>query len=450
MKKLNLISLMLFSALTLIAQREESKVRINPPNWAKNATIYEVNVRQFTPEGTFKALEAHLPRLKKMGVDILWLMPINPIGKLNRKGSLGSYYAVQDYTELNPEFGTKDDFKSFVFNAHEQGLKVIVDWVANHTSPDSKWINEGHKDYYTLDSIGNVQPTLGTDWWDVADLNYDSDEMRFEMIEAMKYWVQVFNIDGYRCDVADWVPLDFWNKVRIELDAIKPVFMLAEAENPAHHYEAFDMSYGWTFHHLLNDIAKGKGNLDSLRAYITKENAKFPSAAFRMQFTSNHDENSWNGSEKERMGEARFALAVLAATFEGMPLVYNGQEAGLEKRLRFFDKDTINWSNLELSRFYEKLLKLHQSNEALWAGDFGAKVKILSPEKEKNVLVFTREKNGKKVLVVINMSRTKQKINATERGIYGNYTDLFSGKAIALTANLKLELAPWEYKVYYK
>ena len=183
---------------------------------------------------------------------------------------------------------------------------------------------------------------------------------------------------------------------------------------------------------------------------VTKENAKFPSAAFRMQFTSNHDENSWNGSEKERMGEARFALAVLAATFEGMPLVYNGQEAGLEKRLRFFDKDTINWSNLELSRFYEKLLTLHQSNEALWAGDFGAKVKILSPEKEKNVLVFTREKNGKKVLVVINMSRTKQKINATERGIYGNYTDLFSGKAITLTANLKLELAPWEYKVYYK
>ena len=449
MKKFNLLFIALFSAIICFAQNDE-KVRIVTPNWAKNATIYEVNVRQFTPEGTFKALEAHLPRLKKMGVDILWLMPINPIGKLNRKGSLGSYYAVQDYTELNPEFGTKDDFKSFVFNAHEQGLKVIVDWVANHTSPDSKWINEGHKDYYTLDSIGNVQPTLGTDWWDVADLNYDSEEMRYEMIEAMKYWVQVFNIDGYRCDVADWVPLDFWNKVRIELDAIKPVFMLAEAENPAHHYEAFDMSYGWTFHHLLNDIAKGKGNLDSLRAYITKENAKFPSAAFRMQFTSNHDENSWNGSEKERMGEARFALAVLAATFEGMPLVYNGQEAGLEKRLRFFDKDTINWSNLEWSRFYEKLLKLHQSNEALWAGDFGAKVKILSPEKEKNVLVFTREKNGKKVLVVINMSRTKQKINATERGIYGNYTDLFSGKAIALTANLKLELAPWEYKVYYK
>ena len=450
MKKLNLIGLMLFSALTLIAQREESKVRVSTPSWAKNATIYEVNVRQFTPEGTFKAFEAHLPRLKAMGVDILWLMPINPIGKLNRKGSLGSYYAVQNYTELNPEFGTIDDFKSFVDVAHQQGLKVIVDWVANHTSPDSKWINDGHKDYYTLDSLGNVQPTLGTDWWDVADLNYDSDEMRFEMLEAMKYWVQILNIDGYRCDVADWVPLEFWNKVRIELDKIKPVFMLAEAENPMHHYEAFDMSYGWTFHHLLNDIAKGKGNLDSLRAYISKENAKFPSAAFRMQFTSNHDENSWNGSEKERMGEARFAMAVLAATFEGMPLVYNGQEAGLEKRLRFFDKDTINWSNLELAKFYEKLLKLHQTNEALWAGDFGAKVKILSPEKEKNVLVFSREKNGKKVLVVINMSNSKRKLDLTSRDISGKYTELFTSKSTELKANLKLELAPWEYKVYSK
>lgn len=448
MKKIKLV-LILLLAFNSVAQTQR-KVRISTPDWAKNATIYEVNVRQFTPEGTFNALQKHLPRLKEMGVDILWLMPINPIGKLNRKGSLGSYYAVQDYMELNPEFGTKQDFKSFVYNAHKQGLKVIVDWVANHTSPDSKWINEGHKEYYTLDSLGNVQPTLGTDWWDVADLSYDNEDLRNEMIKAMKYWVETFRIDGYRCDVADWVPIDFWEKVRSELDAIQPVFMLAEAENPQHHYEAFDMSYGWEFHHILNKIAKGTNNVDSLKAYLSRENNKFPSEAFRMNFTSNHDENSWNGSEKERMGDARFAMAVLASTFQGMPLVYNGQEAGLEKRLRFFDKDTIDWSNLELSKFYEKLLKLHQNNSALWAGKFGGKVQILSPETEKNVLIFSRVNGDNKVLVVINMSKKSQKINLTDKLFSGKYTELFTDKQSDIKSKLKLELAPWEYKVYFK
>jgi glycosidase len=449
MKKFNLLFIALFSAIICFAQNDE-KVRIVTPNWAKNATIYEVNVRQFTPEGTFKALEAHLPRLKNMGVDILWLMPINPIGKLNRKGSLGSYYAVQNYTELNPEYGTTEDFRRFVLKAHELGLKVIIDWVANHTSPDSKWIKEGHKDYYTLDSLGNVQPTIGTDWWDVADLNYENEEMKTEMVEAMKYWVESFDIDGYRCDVADWVPLDFWVRVRRVLDPIKPVFMLAEAENPKHHYVAFDMSYGWEFHHILNKIAKGTNNVDSLKAYLTRERLKFPSAAFRMNFTSNHDENSWNGSEKERMGDARFALAVLAATFQGMPLVYNGQEASLEKRLRFFDKDTIDWSNMNLVEFYDKLLKLHQSNKALWAGDYGGRIEILSPETEKNVLVFSREKDGNKVLVVINMSNKQQKTVLSNNLIAGKYTDLFAGKTAKLKAKVGLNLAPWEYKVYYK
>lgn len=449
MKKINLLLVVIFSAIMSFAQNDE-KVRIVTPNWAKNATIYEVNVRQFTPEGTFRALQAHLPRLKAMGVDILWLMPINPIGKLNRKGSLGSYYAVQDYTEINPEYGTKEDFKRFVAVAHNNGLKVIVDWVANHTSPDSKWIKEGKKDYYTLDSLGNVQPTIGTDWWDVADLNYDNEAMKTEMVDAMKYWVESFDIDGYRCDVADWVPLDFWIRVRRVLDPIKPVFMLAEAENPKHHYGAFDMSYGWEFHHILNKIAKGTNNVDSLKAYLSRERTKFPSAAFRMNFTSNHDENSWNGSEKERMGDARFAMAVLAATFEGMPLVYNGQEASLEKRLRFFDKDTIDWSNMNLVDFYDKLLKLHQTNKALWAGDFGGKIEIISPATEKNVLVFTREKDGNKVLVVINMSNKQQKSVLSNNLIAGKYKDLFAGKSAKLKAKLALNLAPWEYKVYYK
>ena len=218
------------------------QAQLKTPEWVSNATIYEVNVRQFTPEGTFAAFEKELPRLKAMGVDILWLMPIHPIGELNRKGSLGSYYAVRDYRGINPEFGTHEDFSRLVAAAHQLGMKIIIDWVANHTSPDHLWIEEGRLDWYTLDSMGKVQPTIGTDWWDVADLNYDNEELRSEMIECMSYWVRDFNIDGYRCDVAGWVPMDFWTRARASLDQIKPVFMLAEAEGNEL-YSAFEMTY---------------------------------------------------------------------------------------------------------------------------------------------------------------------------------------------------------------
>jgi len=310
------------------------------PEWAKNATIYEVNIRQFTPEGTFKAFETHLPRLKKMGVDILWLMPIHPIGVENRKGSLGSYYAISDYKAVNPEFGTLNDFKQLVKSAQALDMKIIIDWVANHSSPDNVWVKQGHKDWYTLDSLGRLQPTIGTDWWDVADLNYDNKEMRKEMISSMKYWLTEANIDGFRCDVASWVPIDFWVDARKELDATKKVFMLAEAEEVEMH-KAFDMTYGWNLHHIMNDVAKGKKDVTAFYNYA-KDN-KHPKSAYRMNFTSNHDENSWNGTEMERMGESRFAFAVFAATFEGMPLVYNGQETSLDRTLKFFEKDSIDW-----------------------------------------------------------------------------------------------------------
>lgn len=227
------------------------------PEWSKNATIYEVNIRQFTPEGTFKAFGKHLPRLKEMGVDIIWLMPIHPIGEKNRKGSLGSYYAVRNYEEVNAEFGNLGDFQQLVKDAHALGMKLIIDWVANHTSPDNIWVDQGHKDWYTLDSTGNLQPTIGTDWWDVADLNYDNRDMRKAMINSMKFWLTNADIDGFRCDVAGWVPMDFWIEARKELDAVKPIFFLAESEGADQH-QAFDMTYGWELHHVMNDIAKGK------------------------------------------------------------------------------------------------------------------------------------------------------------------------------------------------
>ncbi|NCA21429.1 MAG: hypothetical protein EBS86_09880 [Crocinitomicaceae bacterium] len=272
--------------LTLIAVLFTSVASVNAqytaPEWSKNATIYEVNVRQFTPEGTFQAFEKHIPRLKKMGVDILWFMPINPIGVKNRKGSLGSYYAVKDYKAVNPEFGNLDDFRHLVQTAHANGMKVIIDWVANHTSPDNVWVDQGHKDWYTLDSTGNLQPTIGTDWWDVADLNYDNKEMRKEMISSMNYWLTAADIDGFRCDVASWVPTDFWVDARKQLDATKKVFMLAEAEEIEMH-KAFDMTYGWNLHHIMNEIAQGKKDVQEVYKYV-KEN-KHPITAYRMNFT---------------------------------------------------------------------------------------------------------------------------------------------------------------------
>lgn len=418
--------------------------QLKTPEWVQNATIYEVNVRQFTPEGTFSAFEKHLPRLKNMGVDIIWLMPIHPIGELNRKGSLGSYYAVRDYRGINPEFGSHDDFAHLVDAAHQLGMKVIIDWVANHTSPDAVWIEEGKLDWYTLDSMGKVQPTLGTDWWDVADLNYDNADLRNEMIACMEYWVRDFDIDGYRCDVAGWVPMDFWNAARASLDQIKPVFMLAEAEGKELH-SAFEMTYGWEFHHIMNEIAKGEKNAADVIAFYEK--TKLPTGAFHMNFTSNHDENSWNGTEMERMGEARFALAVLAATIEGMPLVYNGQETSLDRRLKFFDKDSINWDKMDLVDFYSRLLHLHQSNEALHVGLEQTEPRFLSTKDQKEVLVFERKAGENRVLVLLNLSNSTQKVKVTDV-MQGTFKNLFEEEKVVLKTNQSIMLKPWGYIVY--
>ncbi|MCF8203048.1 MAG: alpha-glucosidase C-terminal domain-containing protein [Crocinitomicaceae bacterium] len=439
MKKITLSILFGFFSLIAFAQ-------LKTPEWVPNATIYEVNIRQFTPEGTFGAFEKHLPRLKSMGVDILWLMPIHPIGELNRKGSLGSYYAVRDYRGINPEFGTHEDFAHLVDAAHNLGMKVIIDWVANHTSPDALWIEEGKLDWYTLDSLGKVQPTIGTDWWDVADLNYDNPAMRKEMIACMEYWVRDFNIDGYRCDVAGWVPMDFWNTARAALDQIKPVFMLAEAEGKEL-YSAFEMTYGWEFHHILNDVAKGKKNAADVQAYF--ERMQLPTGAFHMNFTSNHDENSWNGTEMERMGDARFAMAVMAATIQGMPLVYNGQETSLDRRLKFFDKDSINWDKMDLVDFYTRLLHLHQTNPALFVGAKQTAPKFLSTKEQKDLLIYTREQGDSKVLVVINLSEQAKKVTLSAAAA-GTYTNLFTNKKEILKGKQVLTLAPWGYAVYVR
>ena len=333
------------------------------PAWSRNAVIYEVNVRQYTPEGTLVALERHLPRLKELGVDILWLMPVQPIGKKNRKGVLGSYYSIADYTAVNPEFGTAADFKSLVNSAHRQGMKVILDWVPNHSAFDHPWITQ-HKDYYVTRSDGtivNARDNEGhdTDWTDVAELNYDNPALRRAMLADMRWWLDNTGIDGFRCDVAGGVPADFWTDARRALSQVRPdLFMLAEAEDPRMH-PAFDMTYGWELHHLLNDIAQGKKNTAALADYFSKDERTYGRNAYRMYFTSNHDENSWNGTEFERMSANHLPAFVLAATAQSsMPLLYTGQEVSMKKRLRFFEKDTVDWNGPSLASFYRAMFEL--------------------------------------------------------------------------------------------
>ena len=429
----------------IYAQKETTVVH---PEWSINSSIYEVNVRQYTPEGTFKAFQRHLPELKKMGIGIVWIMPINPIGEKNRKGTLGSYYSIKDYKTINPEFGTLEDFKDLVNAIHKQGMHVIIDWVANHSSWDNI-LTKTHPDFYKKDSLGNFVAPV-PDWSDVIAFNYNNPKLWIYMENAMEYWIKECNIDGFRCDVAGMVPTPFWNFVRKELEKIKPVFMLAEAESPDLHKHAFDMTYAWEFHHIFKKIYKGKMNVDSLDAYYKRENDNYNPDAYRMFFTTNHDENSWNGTVYERFGDAVKTFAVLCGVVKGMPLIYSGQEAGLNKALRFFDKDTIEWKKSSLRDLYTKLVELKLSNKALRNGLSGGDIERIETNKDDKIFSFLREKENNKVFAVFNLSPEDQKIEISNDIISGGYKDFLDDKEILLTSEYSIELPAWGYKVYTK
>lgn len=416
------------------------------PDWAKNSTIYEVNIRQFSKEGTFKSFQQHLPRLKELGVDILWLMPINPIGKLNRKGTLGSYYSVKDYVDINPEFGTKEDFKTLVDEIHNHGMHVIIDWVANHTAWDNKWVKT-NPEFYTKDSSGNFVPPV-PDWSDVIDLNYDNKELWKEMISALKYWVSEFDIDGYRCDVAGMVPIEFWNEVRTELDKIKPVFMLAEWDTPEMHKFAFDMTYDWDLHKIFNGVyAKERSSSDIIK-HILNDQKKYPDYAYRMQFTSNHDENSWNGTEYERLGKAAEVFAVLTYVIPGMPLIYNGQEIGFNKRLEFFEKDSIIWKENKFEKLYKNLNELKEKNKALWAGIESGSIDFINNNND--ILIIRRSKENKEVIGFFNLTEKETEANTRLEKASGVYISFNNDQQIELNGNFQLKLKPWSYIIFYK
>ena len=422
------------------------------PAWTRSATIYEVNVRQFTPEGTLRALEPHLPRLKATGVDILWVMPVQPIGHKNRKGSLGSPYAVANYTAVNPAYGTEADFRHFVDAAHGLGMHVVLDWVANHTAHDHEWIT-AHPDWYVHradGTISNARDNEGreTDWTDVAELDYDKPAMRQAMIDAMRWWTDHMAVDGFRCDVAGGVPMDFWMQARTALKAAHPdLFLLAEAEEPRMHL-AFDATYGWELHHLLNEISQGKKGTGELDAYFARQDSAYGPGPFRMYFTSNHDENSWNGTEFERMGANHLSSFVLAATVEGsFPLMYTGQEASLNKRLRVFEKDTVDWNGPSLAGFYTAMLDLKHRNAALANGPWGGPQTKLVTDGGDRVYAFTRTRGDNTVLVAVNFGDAPVHAAYQALGQPGAYTDWFSKAAVPLAASGAIDIPAHGYRV---
>jgi glycosidase len=419
--------------------------------WVHSTNIYEVNLRQYTPEGTFNAFAGHFPRLRDMGVHTLWFMPVQPIGIEKRKGSLGSYYSISDYNSINPEFGNADDFKKLVAEAHQFGFKIIIDWVANHTSWDHVW-TKTHPDFFSKDEAGGFRPPF-PDWEDVIDLNYECKSLWSAMIECMKYWISEFDIDGFRCDMASLVPLEFWKQSRKELDAIKPLFWFGEFDelNDPEYGEAFDASYTWTWMHKTENFLKQQEPLNLLYS-VLKNYDDLGDGTMRTWFTSNHDENSWNGTEYEKYGDMAKALAVFSCTWNGIPLTYSGQELPNRMRLKFFDKDAIRWTgHNDMHEFYKTLLNLHSNNPALRGGDPAVQTFRIKTTDSKHVFAYLRVKGKKEVLVLLNLSPQNDLfINILDEMITGVYKNVFSEAVNDLTKEKNFILQAWEYFVYEK
>lgn len=479
MKKSWLIALLALTTLSLGSckkHHEHACCKGAHPCWAYNSTIYELNTRQLTQEGTFRAAEQELPRLREAGIDILWIMPCQPIGKLTRKGTLGSYYSIIDYCQFNPEFGTRADFEHLLQTAHKLGFKVILDWVANHTAPDSEWTkNDG---WHYRDSLGNLM--VQYDWTDISKLNYDNQDMRQEMLRCMQWWMDSIGIDGFRCDVAGEVPTDFWNETMAVLREKHPdMFTLAEDEDKAQELteSAFDMYYGWTLHHLMNDVAQGKKGVNDLWDYFQRTDTTLRHEAIRMNFTSNHDENSWNGTEYERMGDAAHLMAAFTYVVPGMPMIYTGQLSGNHHRLEFFEKDEIDRvADAPEYAIYQQFNAFRKNNPVLFSNEKGAPMMRLTTDNEaifacartwqpmmcdaehKDCCTKKKDccKKQKKhchrdntVIAIMNMSAQEQTVNVMLNELTGEYKSI-CGKEVSLETNTTMTLKPWEYRLLAK
>lgn len=421
------------------------------PEWSYGAVLYEMNVRQLTPEGTLRAAAARLEFLRDLGVDAVWLMPIYPIGEKNRKGTLGSYYSIRDYCAVNPELGTMDDFDDFVAEAHRLGMKVLMDWVANHTSRDARWIAGKPASWYERDASG--EPAVPWDWTDTAKLDYANRDVWEAQTAAMEFWIARHAVDGFRCDMAMLVPIEFWQYAAARLRRVKPdLFLLAEAEQRNLFDDGvFDACYGWEMHHLLNDVAQQRVRVTALRDWLRADRGRYPRSAMRLAFTSNHDENSWNGSEFARMGAARGIMAAFTFVVPGgLPLIYTGQEVGYDHSFAFFDRDPIpaeSYRANAYTEFYRRLTELRHANPALAAGGRGGDMVEISNNAEDCLMTFVREVPGNQVVAVMNLSPYAIETDYYT-GIYaGMYTDALTGRPSELRGHVVEPMGPWCYRI---
>jgi alpha-amylase len=413
------------------------------PAWILQGNIYEVNVRQYTPEGTLKAFAKHLDRLKAMGVQTLWFMPLSPISNVDRKGTLGSYYAVSDYTSVNPEFGTMKDWMDLVNEIHGKGMKVIIDWVPNHTGADNHWLVE-HPDFFVKDSTGKA--AMAKDWSDTRQLDYNNPVMEDSMIAAMKFWLVNSNIDGFRCDVAWNVPGSFWRKCITQLRNVKNVFMLAEGDNAYLPQSGFDAVYPWSMFHKMEEVAKGDRPAFALDSVLKKNVSTYPAYTIQMYFTSNHDENSWNKADYGSFpGRSHAPFAVFTQTMvSGVPLIYSGQEEPVLRPLQFFEKDPIVFGKFRRAKFYKTLLNLRKTNPALSAN---ASFRKINAGNEKAIYAFVREKGAHRLLVILNLSDKEQTISIKDKTLLGNPYNVFIGKKELLT-DKPWKIESWGYAIY--
>lgn len=415
------------------------------PEWIRSATIYEINVRQYSTAGNFAAVTADLPRLHTLGVQVLWLMPIHPIGETNRKGTLGSYYAVKDYLGVNPEFGSEADLHELITSAHAQGFHVILDWVGNHTAWDAP-LAAKHPDFYVRDRDGHFQPPTGFDWTDVIQLDFSNPAVLDYQTAALTHWVRDFGVDGFRCDFATGVPTSYWNALFARLRAIRPdLFFLAESEVPQHQVRAFNASYAFDMMQALNAVAQGRAGASHVDEILARKQVRFPAGASLLYYTSNHDENSWQGTEYERLGGGTAPFAVLSFMLDGIPLIYNGQEIGLNRRLNFFERDPITWvSSQPLTSFYQKLCGLRATNPALRTGS--AMRRILTTQDDA-IYALLREASGQRVIALLNLTARDVTADVYEPRMGGKWQDVFSGETLIYSAASKVELRAWAYRV---
>lgn len=451
-----------------VEKEETAKEELEPVSHElmETAVIYEANIRQYSPEGTFDAFTADIPGLKQLGVKVIWLMPIHPISEVKRKAKgdlsvediedpeerkkyLGSYYAVADYTGIHPDYGTEEDFQELVDTAHENGIYVILDWVANHTGWDHPWLEE-HPEFYTRNEAGEavdpLNPSTGESWgWtDVADLNYENKELWEAMTAEMEYWVEKHDVDGFRADVAGEVPTEFWEQAFQKMEEIKPLFLLAESEDKDLFHKAFDMGYNWEGHHIMNSIASGEADVTMWDAYMTKIDTTYQDDDFLMNFITNHDENAWNGTVKERMGDAGETMLAMSYMIPGMPLIYSGQEYGLDHRLLFFEKDSIPKEKGQVWDVMERLGMLKNENPALNGGKNAADYTRLTTSQDEKVLAFSRSKAKNEIVFIANMSDDTVEFDVDHEG---EFKDHLTTEEVRLAPDTQIELQPWEYKI---